>query len=168
LDSQLWFLIEDERVGALSILHIGFELTSENEVNAKAVFYYATKMLEISWDIGEGFAEYIEALESHSGRELTESEVEEEWRERYEERLEEINAEYAINARGEIYTEIYSSGVLHIKFMPLLCRGDYCEVGLAIEVELLEVPVEVLSANPEYTADLIAKAVIHVVDLATL
>jgi predicted transcriptional regulator len=144
------------------------EVTSENEVNAKAVFYYITKLMEISWSVGEGFKEYIEGLEQRLGRELTEDEVEEKWLERYNEALEEINAMYAIDARGEIYTEIFRSGVLHIRFEPLLCREDYCEVGLVIEVELLELPLEVLRANPEYVADTVARAVVYVVNLATL
>jgi hypothetical protein len=116
--------------------------------------------MEISESVSEGISDLRE--------EVSEEELEEEWEKRYNEVLEEVNSMYAINANGELYVEIFNSGVLHIVFSPLLCDGDYCEVGLAVEVELLELPLEILMANVEYVADLVARAVIYVVSLATL
>ena len=132
------------------------EVTSDNEVNARATFYYVTKLMEIS----EGISDLQE--------EVSEEELEEEWEKRYNEVLEEVNSMYAVNAIGDLRVQVLGSGVLHISVDPKYCGGDYCEVGLEITVELLQLPVEILSANPEYTADLVARAVVYVVNLATL
>jgi hypothetical protein len=137
-----------------------FEVTSEGEVNARAVFYYVTKIMEISEIVASGLSDLRE--------EMSESELEEEFERLLEEQMEDINSMYAINARGEIYAEVFNTGVLHIVFSPRLCDRDYCEVGLEVTVELLQSPLEILRANVECVADLIAKAVIYVVELSTL
>jgi uncharacterized protein (DUF433 family) len=150
--------LESEYTVKCQVEHI--EVTSDNEVNARAVFYYVTKLMEISESVSEGISDLRE--------EVSEEELEEEWEKRYNEVLEEVNSMYAVNAIGDLRVQVLGSGVLHISVDPKYCGGDYCEVGLEITVELLQLPLEILSANPEYTADLVARAVVYVVNLATL
>jgi hypothetical protein len=144
------------------------DIDENGKARIKVTFYYGRKLYEISEAVYERFENYVVTLEEELGRELSEEEVEEEWLRLYNDQLEEINAEYAIEAIGEIKTSFMTYGELHVKFYPLYCTEDYCLAGLEISVEISGLHVDIIRANKELCAELLATVLLHVIDLATL
>jgi len=122
--------------------------TVENyDLNIEIDLSYSMKLMEISYAVGEGFNEYISEIEESEGRELSEDEIDELWRERYDNTLSELNSEYAYFVEANLkydLSEIYPfySGGLEIEINPLLCDSDYCDVGAEINIKFKAIRIE--------------------------
>ena len=104
--------------------------------------YYIRTKVEfdtIRIEIGTKFFEISEFVSSMVENELNENEefgnlseeeIEEYYKERYSDLLEEINGENTVCVNGKINTQKYT-----ITFEPLECKNDYCIAGLYIELK---------------------------------
>jgi len=104
--------------------------------------YYIRTKVEfdtIRIEIGTKFFEISEFVSSMVENELNENEefgnlseeeIEEYYKERYSDLLEEINGENTVYVNGKINTQKYT-----ITFEPLECKNDYCIAGLYIELK---------------------------------
>ena len=87
-----------------------------------------TKFFEISEFVSSMVENELNENEEFGN--LSEEEIEEYYKERYSDLLEEINGENTVYVNGKIHTQKYT-----ITFEPLECKNDYCIAGLYIELK---------------------------------
>jgi len=151
-------IVNDELVDFYEFkLYSVFTKVENYDLSIEINMSYSTRLMEISWSVGGVFSDYISRIEEEEGRELTEEEVEELWNERYENKLEELNAEYIYPIEGKIEYDLsgvypFYSGGLEVNISPLPCDGDYCDVGAEINIKFKAIRVETIeSVSHDFT-----------------
>jgi hypothetical protein len=172
---------EIERVVEDTVKRVNNELKTEYQFKVYSVYAevegydldveinigYVVHLMEISEAVSEGFSEYVAELEDELGRELSDDEVEELWRDAYEDTLEELNAEYAYYVSGEIEYYLgdkypFYSGVMRVRVEPLLCDGDYCDVGAWVNIKFEKIRIETVEKASDKFSEFLA-SVLHLV-----
>jgi len=125
---------------------------------------YATKFMEISWDIAEG----LDPEELG----ISEEEADKLFDEAYQEKLDEINGSYAIRMSSDITIDLSDHypelGELTIKTTPLVCTRDYCDVGILIELRFENVDLGFIKTKADQLASIIYDAISKVIELALI
>ena len=93
----------------------------EDKVNISIGF--VKKILEIS--------EYVGSIVKESGCNANTDECEKLFEKLYNEEIDRINEEYAINVDAKL-----KINDVVIEFYKLLCNSDYCDVGLAVDISI--------------------------------
>jgi uncharacterized protein YlzI (FlbEa/FlbD family) len=113
----------------------------------------ATITIEINIDYTVKFYEVSEAVSAMleyaigtSDEQPSDEELERLFNEAYENELQEINSDYAIQLYMRAVLDLRSyyigGGELEVDTTPITCDGDYCDVGLGITIRLRKIPVE--------------------------
>jgi len=158
LRSEYWFKLHN-----VFIEEKGYEIDVEMELS------YSVKLMEISEVVSERLSEYV----SEIGVELSEEEIDKLWEELYENTLSELNNMYMYNVNAEIrynLSDIYPfrSGELIVSIKPLLCRGDYCDVGSYIRVMFYNIRREAVETTTDRFAEFLVDLLRLIYDIITL
>jgi hypothetical protein len=160
LEKKLEELFKDQAIEVRTYLFVNQET---NEADLSISIDIGTKFYEISEAVASGFEEYC------AREELTDEECYEAYERAYKEELREINEEYAIPVQGKFAIKLSKDSGAEIELYPLECDGDYCLVGLGVNVNVSQAHVALLEQNKDVIVDSIVRFIESIYDLyATL
>ena len=144
-----------------------------HEVDVEIEMSYSTKLMEISYVVADHVEQYIYRVEEEEGREVSEEEAEELYNEIYQNTLSELNKMYMYNVNAEIKYDLsdvypFYSGELNIVISPLMCDGDYCDVGSHIRIVFSGIRREAVEIATDRFAEFLVDLLRLIYDIITL